>query len=303
MTATTARQPGLGDLDRRLIAPMILGSILNPVNSSMIAVALIPIGVAFGASPSATAWLVSALYLTTATGQPVVGRLVDSYGPRRLFLAGSALVGVAGLIGALAPTLGFLIAARVLLGLGTCADYPAAMYLIRRESERTGLDSPAAVLTALSVATQTVAVIGPSLGGLLIGLGGWRTIFAVNIPLALLSLILGRLRLPRGGGSGGSPRAIDFAGIGLFTALLTALLLFLMNPHPDRLWLLLTPPARRPASPGASSAPRAVHRPAGLRRQLPAAADLSADAAGVHGVVRLSLRLHAVAGGRAGLYI
>ncbi|MGP4016065.1 hypothetical protein [Saccharopolyspora sp. 5N708] len=119
---------------------MILGSVLNPVNSSMIAVSLIPIGAAFGAPPSQTAWLISALYLAT-----------------------------------LAPTLGALIFARVLLGLGTCAGYPAAMFLIRSESQRTGRDSPNTVLTALSVASQTISVIGPTLGGLLIGLGGWRT--------------------------------------------------------------------------------------------------------------------------------
>ena len=103
-----------------------------------------PIGVAFGAPPSQTAWLVSALYLATAIGQPVVGRLVDIYGPRRLYLVGAALVGVAGVLGTLAPDLGVLIVARVLLGFGTCAGYPAAMYLIRSEARRTGHDSPAA---------------------------------------------------------------------------------------------------------------------------------------------------------------
>jgi nicotinamidase-related amidase/predicted MFS family arabinose efflux permease len=233
----TGRSPG--DFDRKLIVPMILGSILNPVNSSMIAVALIPIGVAFGASPSSTAWLVSALYLATATGQPVVGRLVDMYGPRRLFLAGAALVGIAGVLGALAPSLGGLIVARVLLGFGTCAGYPAAMYLIRSEARRTGHDSPAGVLTALAVASQTIAVLGPPLGGLLIGVGGWRTIFAVNIPLALACLVLGALRLPRTSGSGGSLRGVDLPGIALFAATLTTLLLFLMDPRLDRWWLLL----------------------------------------------------------------
>lgn len=96
--------------DRRLIAPVILGSILNPVNSSMIAVALIPIGIDLGAPPSETAaWLVSALYLATAIGQPAVGRLVDIYGPRRLYLAGAALVGIAGILGALAASVGALV--------------------------------------------------------------------------------------------------------------------------------------------------------------------------------------------------
>ena len=63
--------------DRKLIAPMVLGALLNPVNSSMLAVALVPIGIAFGAPPSGTVWLVTGLYLATAVGQPVVGRLVD----------------------------------------------------------------------------------------------------------------------------------------------------------------------------------------------------------------------------------
>jgi MFS family permease len=230
-------QPGDG-FDRRLLPAMIIGSVLNPVNSTIIAVALVPIGVAFGAPPAETAWLVSALYLATALGQPVVGRLIDLFGPRRLFLFSTALVGLAGVIGTLAPTFGVLIAARVLLGFGTCAGYPAAMSLIRSEARRTGQDSPAGVLTLLSVASQTIAVIGPSLGGLLIAAGGWRTTFALNIPLALAALILGWLRLPRtplpertgADGRRVSPaKVLDLPGMGLFAVMLVTLLLFLMD--------------------------------------------------------------------------
>ncbi|MFF9391240.1 MFS transporter [Streptomyces griseoluteus] len=214
---------------------MMLGSVLNPVNSSVLSVSLVPIGAAFGAPPAQTAWLVSALYLATSIGQPVVGRLIDLFGPRRLFLAGTALTGVAGVVGMLAPNLGVLIAARVLLGFGTCSGYPAAMYLIRSEARRTGQESPTGVLTALAVTTQTVAVIGPSLGGLLIGVGGWRATLAVNIPLALAGLYLGARRLPV---TPPAPRredrhalaALDLPGMGLFAAALIGLLLFLMEP-------------------------------------------------------------------------
>ncbi|WP_405801874.1 MFS transporter [Streptomyces sp. NBC_01506] len=214
---------------------MMVGSVLNPVNSSIISVSLVPIGAAFGAPPSRTAWLISALYLATAIGQPVVGRLIDLFGPRRLFLAGTALTGIAGVIGMFAPNLGVLIAARVLLGFGTCAGYPAAMYLIRSEARRTGEASPAGVLTALAVTTQTIAVIGPSLGGLLVGVGGWRATLAVNIPLALAGLYLGARRLPVTPPShradGRHPAsALDLPGMGLFAVALVCLLLFLMNP-------------------------------------------------------------------------
>ncbi|MEU8795585.1 MFS transporter [Streptomyces sp. NPDC048643] len=241
--------------NRRLIAPMVLGSVLNPVNSSMIAVALVPIGSALGAPPSQTAWLVSGLYLATAVGQPVIGRLVDMFGPRRLYLIGTAMVGVAGLLGSVAPSLGALVAARVLLGFGTSAAYPAAMYLTRSEAERTGRDSPAGVLTALAVSAQTVSVVGPTLGGLLIGLGGWRTIFLVNVPLSLACLVLGALRLPKGTkatkaaaepadgtadtGDVPVPAAcgIDLPGMALFAALLVALMVFLMEPRAEGLYL------------------------------------------------------------------
>ncbi|MFD8458172.1 MFS transporter [Streptomyces antimycoticus] len=226
--------------DRRLLAPMMLGSVLNPVNSSIISVSLVPIGAAFGAPPSQTAWLVSALYLATAIGQPVVGRMIDLYGPRRLFLLGTTLTGIAGLIGLLAPNLGMLIVSRVVLGFGTCAGYPASMYLIRSEARRTGRDSPAGILAALAVANQTVAVVGPPLGGLLIGLGGWRTTFAVNIPLAVAGLILGARRLPKEGPPaerGGERVRLDLPGMALFAAMLVPLLLFLMAPRADRWYL------------------------------------------------------------------
>lgn len=228
MTATRAEA-----FDRRLLLPMVLGSILNPVNSTLIAVALVPIGTALGAPAAQTAWLVSGLYLATAVGQPVTGRLVDLWGPRPLYLVGTVLVGLGGLLGALAPDIGTLVAARVVIGLGTCAGYPAAMALVRRESERTGRDSPETVLTVLSVATQTIAVVGPTLGGLLVGVAGWRATFAVDLPLAALALAVGWWRLPRVARRRTGERVtslIDPAGIALFTATLVTLLLVLERP-------------------------------------------------------------------------
>ncbi|CAL9670681.1 Riboflavin transporter RibZ [Streptomyces sp. enrichment culture] len=240
-TVAGTDKPGF---DRGLLPPMLLGSVLNPINSTIIAVALVPIGRALGAPASQTAWLVSALYLATSLGQPVVGRLIDVFGPRRLFLLSTGLVGVAGVVGALAPNLGVLIGARVLLGFGTCAGYPAAMALVRSEADRTGRDSPGGVLTALAVANQTIAVVGPLLGGLLIAVGGWRATFALNVPLAVAAVLLGLLRLPKAEPADGSAQRgslaarLDLPGMGLFAAMLVSLLLFLMNLH-LRDWYLL----------------------------------------------------------------
>ncbi|MYS21431.1 MULTISPECIES: MFS transporter [unclassified Streptomyces] len=242
-TGPETDKPGF---DRRLLPPMMLGSVLNPINSTIISVALVPIGRALGAPSSQTAWLVSALYLATSLGQPVVGRLIDIFGPRRLFLLSTSLVGVAGVIGTLAPNLGVLIAGRVLLGFGTCAGYPAAMALLRSEGKRTGRDSPGGVLTALAVTNQTIAVVGPLLGGLLIAVGGWRATFALNVPLAVAAVLLGLLRLPKPATGTDALRRreglaarLDLPGMGLFAAMLTSLLLFLMNLHLSSWYLLV----------------------------------------------------------------
>ena len=241
MTATIEPVQGTATptpaFNRRLTVPLLLGATLNPINSSMIAIALVPIGAAFGASPATTAWLVSALYLATAIGQPVIGRLVDRFGARPLYLTGAALVGVAGVIGAAAPSFGALIVARVLLGFGTSAQFPAAMHTVRGEAQRTGLKTPSGILTALSISAQSTMVIGPTLGGALIGVGGWRLVFAVNIPLALVCIALGSRRIPKSAPAQSESR-IDLVGMGLFAAMLTSLLLFLMDLSVGHLYLL-----------------------------------------------------------------
>ncbi len=206
-TRDTGTDEGFG---ARLMTPLLLGAVLNPLNSTMIATGLVAIGRDFGAGPSGTGWLLSSLYLASAVGQPVMGRLADSLGPRRVFLAGLVLVCAAGLLGTLAPGFGWLIAARVLLGLGTSAAYPAAMAMLRAESLRTGRPAPRPVMGRLSLAALGSAALGPTLGGLLTATTGWRGIFAVNVPLALLALAAALPWLPhdRQRPAGGGPRPV-----------------------------------------------------------------------------------------------
>ncbi|RLV10525.1 MFS transporter [Streptomyces griseocarneus] len=181
------------------MAPLLLGSVLNPINTTAIATGLVAIGRDFGVGPSGTGWLVSSLYFASAVAQPVMGRLADLLGPRRVFLSGLVLVCAAGLAGTLAPGFAWLIVARVLLGVGTSAAYPAAMAMLRAEAVRVGHEPPRTVLGRLSLAALGSAAVGPALGGLLTATTGWRGIFAVNVPLALIPLLLGLRLLPRDG--------------------------------------------------------------------------------------------------------
>jgi len=221
---------------------MLLGLTLNPINSSIIATALVPIGDAFHANAAETAWLIAALYLATSVGQPLMGRLADIYGAVPIFYAGLVLTTLAGIGGALAPTLSVLIAWRVVLGLGTSAAYPAAMILLRRfAADEEGRLRPGA-LSAVTIAGQVSIVVGPTIGGLLVQFGGWRWTIVVVVPVAILAGILGAMWLPRGttphGDARGSIREVDFAGIATFAAGLTLLLVTLLHPRSVSWWVV-----------------------------------------------------------------
>ena len=226
---------------RRFVAATSFGSVLNPVNSSIIAVALVSIGHAFGVGASATTWLVSALYLATAIGQPTMGRLADLVGPRRVYLAGTAAVAAGGLLGYLGWSLGSLIVARIVIGFGTSAAYPAAMAMVRGQARRLRTETPGGVLGALAIAGQATMAVGPPLGGLLIAVGGWRLTFLINVPLAAVGIVAVLAWLPADDQRvrvASAWHELDPPGLVLFAAALTGLLLFLMSLASPRWWLL-----------------------------------------------------------------
>jgi MFS family permease len=222
-------------LTARNLVPLMLGLTLNPINSSIIATALVPIGDAFHASAAETAWLIAALYLATSVGQPLMGRLADLYGAIPVFYAGLFLTALAGAGGSLASSLGVLVGWRVVLGLGTSAAYPAAMILLRRFSADDSGRLHAGALSAVTIAGQVSIVVGPTLGGLLVQYGGWRATIVAVVPVALLAGIVGALWLPRGttprGEARASMRSIDAPGIATFAAGLTLLLITLLHPR------------------------------------------------------------------------
>lgn len=245
--AAATRQPAHAPgFSARLTAPLLLGSLLNPLNTTMISTALVAIGHHFGIGAADTAWLISVLYLASAVAQPVLGRLADVLGPRRVFLAGLVVVIASGVVGTVAPDFGWLIVSRLLLGIGTSAAYPAAMAVLRDESARIGRAVPRPVLARLSFAALGSAAVGPTLGGLLVMVVGWRGIFAVNVPVALVAAGAALLWIPADpprvrGADGGRPRlGLDPLGIGLFATALTVLAVFLLDlAHP--MWWLLAP--------------------------------------------------------------
>jgi MFS family permease len=229
----------------RFTAPLFIGSALNPINSSLIATALVPIAHGLDVSIGQTAALVTALYLASAIAQPTAGKAAEVFGPRRVFLAGIGLVAVGGLVGGFAPDLLTLLISRGLIGSGTSCAYPTAMLLIRRRARDAGLDQPpGGVLGGLQIAGIATASLGLPLGGVLVGALGWRAVFFVNVPVALAALAatlawvspdapLDRTRRARD-----IAASLDVIGIVGFAAAMIALLLFLFDV-PTVHWYLL----------------------------------------------------------------
>ena len=248
--STSGRRPdGPADQNRpfgpRFVTPLFMGAALNPINSSLIATALVSIAAAMGVSVGRTSILISSLYLTSAIAQPTCGRLAEEFGPRRVFLAGIAIVLAGGVLGGVGQNLLTLVVARVLIGLGTSAGYPSAMLLIRRRAAVIGLNSPpSAVLGGLAISGAATVAIGPTIGGLLIGWFNWRAAFLVNVPFACLAFAMALCWIAKDADQleGHSAREvvtrIDLLGVVGFGTAMTALLVFLLSlPRPD--WIAL----------------------------------------------------------------
>lgn len=221
-----------------------MGSVLNPVNSALLATALAPIARAVHVPVGRTAILVSVLYLACVVAQPTAGKLSEEFGPRRVFLTGIVVVLVGGLIGGFGQDLSTLVVARILIGIGTSAGYPSAMLMIRRRADTAGLaEPPGRVLGALLIAGIGSLTIGLPIGGVLVEAWGWRTTFLVNVPFVLVTLAFTVAWIPRDQPVGATSvrrvaSRIDVAGVIGFGAVMTLLLIFLLSlPRPN--WIAL----------------------------------------------------------------
>ncbi|GGF35888.1 MFS transporter [Subtercola lobariae] len=209
----------------------------------MLATGLVAIGLDFHTGPGQTATLISVLYLCSAIMQPTMGKLSTLFGPRRVFLSGILILLAAGIIGATAPSFGFLVVSRALIGIGTSAAYPTAMSLVRKRADSVAMGVPTRVLGNFSIASQITVVFGLPLGGVLAGAFGWRALFFVNIPLALVTFVLTLIGVAKDEPVQRKGRlkvlfALDLPGILLFAASITSLLIFLGSLAAPIWWLL-----------------------------------------------------------------
>lgn len=204
---------------RAALLASVAGAMLVALDGTVLLVAQPHLRRDLGASVAQVQWTSTGYLVAVASLLVVAGRLGDRYGHSRLLCAGVLGFGAASAGIAVAPTVGWVIALRVVQGVCGALLQPATLALLR-------LTYPADRLgTAVAVRTSAIGVAagaGPVLGGVLVAQAGWRAVFWINVPFALLIAALALAVRPPAPERTGS-RRLDLAGAALLAAVLATL--------------------------------------------------------------------------------
>lgn len=202
------------------LCALALSMLLSSLGISISNVALPAISDTFSASYQAVQWIIISYLLAMTVIVVSVGRLGDMIGHRRLLMSGICVFSLASVLCSVAPTLGLLVLARAVQGVGAAVLMVLAVALVRETvpSGRIG-----AAMGLLGTMSATGTALGPALGGMLIGGFGWRAIFLIMVPLGILNAALVGRWLPADGVRPGLTLAsFDVIGAGLLGLTLTA---------------------------------------------------------------------------------
>jgi EmrB/QacA subfamily drug resistance transporter len=178
---------------RWVLAATALGSGMAFLDGTVVNVALPAMGKDLNADIAGLQWIINGYMLMLASLILLSGSLGDRLGRRRLFVIGVIWFAVASAVCAVAPTLEVMIAGRVLQGIGGALLTPGSLAILQtsfRHSDR------GKAVGAWSGLTSVAAAIGPFVGGYLVDSGSWRWIFLINLPLALVTVLVAMRHVP-----------------------------------------------------------------------------------------------------------
>ena len=222
-------RPGEPTRARRILIVAIccISVLMVGLDNTIVNVALPSIHRSLHASLSGLQWTIAAYTLVIATLLMLAGSTADRIGRRRVFQVGLVLFSIGSLLCALAPSLGALIAFRIVQGIGGSMLNPVAMSIIRNTFE-----DPRQRAQAIGwwggVAGLSFA-LGPIVGGALVDSAGWRWVFLVNVPVALAALALTALYVPESRAR--KPRRIDPVGQVLVMTALASVTYAIIEGH------------------------------------------------------------------------
>lgn len=219
---------------RWLMISVGLGILLNPLNSSMISVAIVRLQHVYHLDFTVVSWIIFSFYIASAIAQPVMGKASDVFGRKKIFLTGLVVVFVPSLLAPLSPNFGWLIVFRIVQSLGTSMIVAVGMAIVRIHIT----EKQATALSVLSIFLSGAAAIGPFIGGVLIHWWDWPAIFSINIPFVVASFLLAWRIIPKDEPAASVTRnmsfrkwldSIDALGILLFAVGLLTLLVGLLS--------------------------------------------------------------------------
>jgi EmrB/QacA subfamily drug resistance transporter len=199
---------------------LLAGPLLSMLDSSVVNVAVAPIARQLHASLPVAQWAVSGYLLALGTGLAATAYMSRRFGTLPVYRASVVAFTVASAACAAAPDVQILLLTRFFQGLVAAPLVPMAMSMLFGRSEATrAMPAAAGMLLFLGPA------LGPTVGGALIGVAGWRSIFLINIPTGVAAVLAVR-RIPAGFAAGpGEDARLDLPGLLLLTAGLASLLL------------------------------------------------------------------------------
>jgi EmrB/QacA subfamily drug resistance transporter len=197
---------------RWLIAAAVLGSGIALLDGTVVNVALPTIGRELGAGLTAQQWVLDGYLLTLSALLLPGGAAGDRYGRRRCFVVGLAVFTAASLSCGLSPTIGWLIGARLVQGVGAAALVPGSLALI--DAGIVDADRSRAVGIWAGMSGVTTA-LGPFIGGWLVDAASWRWVFFLNVPLAVAVAWIAARHVPesRNPTASGRPDVLGTAAI------------------------------------------------------------------------------------------
>jgi EmrB/QacA subfamily drug resistance transporter len=220
---------------RWLIAAAVLGSGVAFLDGTVVNVALPTIGRELDAGLTGQQWILDGYLLTLSALLLSGGAAGDRYGRRRVFVAGLVVFTAASLACGLAPTIGWLIGARLVQGVGAAALVPGSLALIDAGITEDDRGRAVGIWAGMSgVATA----LGPFIGGWLVDAASWRWVFFLNVPLAAAVLWIAARHLPESR-SPAAPSRPDILGTAAITVGLAGVIYALIEA-PSRGWTLGT---------------------------------------------------------------
>lgn len=175
-----------------VIAVLVMSAFVMILNETILSVALRDLTVDLGVTASTVQWLTSGFLLTMAVVIPTTGYLLDRYTPRQIFLVSLTLFSAGTLLSALAPGFGVLLVGRVVQACGTAVMLPMLMTTVMRlvPAAKRG-----AAMGTITIVIAVAPALGPTIGGAVLSSLGWRWMFWLVLPLALIALVVGAARL------------------------------------------------------------------------------------------------------------